>query len=186
MELQRQIGRFYCGLQPAEVMALAARAKRAVLDRQSTMTPKNARRLRALADPTNRAALLHLPQHLMRLAEEAGAGTKAAARLAMSAVADEILLMCPLRIGNLQKLRPKDNLLRLGAGGRHITHLFIRLEDVRYDEGVEWPLPPCTAKLIETYLTRFRPAIAAPRKRLPVPWHWTGGALNRRRAVDLV
>jgi integrase len=162
IELQRQIARFHCGLPLKDVQLIADREKKVAPDRQASMTPKNMRRLRALVDPTNRAVLLHLPAQLKKEAEEAQAGTPQAARLAMSAVALEMQLICPLRIGNLQNLRLKENLLRLGAGERHITHLFVYYEDVKNSQGIEWPLPPGTVKLIETYIARFRPAIAAP------------------------
>ncbi len=79
----------------------------------------------------------------------------------MSAVALELQLICPLRIGNLQKLHLTESLLRLGPGGRQITHLFVSSENVKNGQGVDWPLPSSTTNLLETFLARYRPGIAA-------------------------
>ncbi len=70
MEFLRQIARFQADLPAADMKRIADRAKRAAPDRQTTMTPKNARRLRGLAEPTNRAVLLHLPMQLMKEARK--------------------------------------------------------------------------------------------------------------------
>ena len=80
------------------------------------MTDKNLRRLEGLKSPRVRAMLFHLPAELMKRAEAAlKTRPEEAARLAMYATAIEILLVCPLRCGNLVALRLDRHLRRPGC-----------------------------------------------------------------------
>jgi integrase len=123
------------------------------------LTQKNRSRLRHLDDPQNVAALLHLPHILIDLAAR-NPRPYAGALQAQTAVAIEILLMAPLRIGNLARLDLERNLVRPGRS--NIVHVVIEPEDVKNREPLEYPLPPESVALIERYLSEFRPRFAPP------------------------
>ena len=119
-------------------------------------------RLGDLVQPRAYALLLNLPARLMR---EAAARTgpsrrRAAALLAMHAVALEILTICPMRRGNLAALR-LDRHLRRARAGAPLHEIFLPGEEVKNGETIQWPLPPESAALIETYLRDHRPHLAA-------------------------
>jgi len=159
--LLRQIAKFHCGLDQKHVRWLADRTRRVTPDRGKGMTPKNRERLRALIDLRRRGMLLNLPAELMRQAAAESRPLRAA-RLALRAVLVEILLICPLRVDNLRTLRIDRNLRRMDPSARRISHIFIPGEDVKNGEAIEWPVTPETAKLIQIYLDRYRPALADP------------------------
>ena len=162
LEVLRQIAQYHCGLPEAAIETFTKLLKRLTPDRQFFMTEKNSRRLRVLADDTNRAVLLHLSNYLMTLASDPDLNPAAAARLAMSAVALEVLIVCPIRLSNLQQLTLTRNLLRLGPGGRDITHICIPSTDTKNHQSIDWPLPTTSAKLIDRYIGTFRPPISNP------------------------
>jgi hypothetical protein len=75
------------------------------------LTAKNRSRLRALDDPKMALALVQLPAKLMAWADRERRPLRAA-RLAQTAVAIEVLLMAPIRIGNLANLDLERHLIR--------------------------------------------------------------------------
>ena len=119
-------------------------------------------RLRQLIQPRSRMLLLHLPQELMRQAALPGVKPREAARLALLAVALEILLICPLRLGSLLCLRLDKHVQRLGTRRNRVTHLVLREQDTKNSEPLEWPVPKDSADMIEKYLRLYRPTIAKP------------------------
>ena len=156
------LARDYCGLPDAHVARIADWAKRAKPREQVGMTDKNTRRLRALMQPRVRAMLLCFPNELMRRAAVPGLAPEAAARLVMYATAMEILLVCPMRRGNLASLRIDRHLHRPDPRKSRFTHIFINADEVKNDKAIQWPLPPESQKLIETYLTRHRHHLVDP------------------------
>jgi integrase len=123
------------------------------------LTQTNRSRLRQLDDRANVAALLGLPSRLIDLAVR-NPRSHAGALQAQAAVAIEILLMAPLRIGNLAELDLERHLIRPGRGNE--LHVVVEPEDVKNEEPLEYPLPPESIALIETYVTKFRERLAAP------------------------
>ncbi len=156
------LARDYCELPEPQVTTIATWAKRVRLPEKPGMTEKNARRLRALMQLRVRAMLLHLPLEFMRRAALPEQSAKAAARLAMHAVALEILLICPMRRNNLAGLRIDRHLHRPDPRKPRITHIFLSGGEVKNGDAIQWPIPAESAKLIETYMTRHRHHIAAP------------------------
>src|SRR4051812_9911238 len=133
------------------------------------MTDKNMRRLEGLKPPRVRAMLFHLPAELMKRAEARMRGTasaksrpEAAARLAMYATAIEILLVCPLRCGNLVALRLDRHLQRPDPRKGRFTHIVIPGDEMKNHKALRWPIPLETQRIIETYLTRFRSHLVTP------------------------
>ena len=156
------LARDYCRLPEKEVQALGTWAKRVALPEPNGLTEKNTRRLRVLMQPRVRAMLLCFPAEFMRRAAAPGLKPKTAARLAMYAVAIEILLICPMRRGNLAALRLDQHLHRPDPRRRRPTHIIIEADEVKNKNAIHWPIPPETGALIETYLARYRPHLVQP------------------------
>ena len=147
----------YCNVSSIEIKQIATWAKRLRMPKTKGMTLKNRKRLRTLSDQRVRAMLLHFPTHLMaEAASVAVSQPKVAARLAMYAAALEILLICPMRRANLVGLRLDRHLHRSDPRKALITHIFIEEDEVKNGEALQWPIPVESAKLIATYLNKYR------------------------------
>jgi integrase len=86
---------------------------------------------------------------------------RASALQAQIATAIEILLMAPIRIGNLSDLDLDRDLIRPGRGKQ--LHIVLAAEQVKGREPLEYPLPESSVELIERYIEKFRPQLAHPR-----------------------
>lgn len=125
---------------------------------QRTLTAKNRGRLRPLDDPANVRALVLLPPKLMELAQRESL-PKRAACLAEMAAAIEILLVAPMRLGNLTRLDIERNLCCAGRAGS-ILHTVIERAETKNGEPMQYPLPASSTALIERYQYDHRPALA--------------------------
>ena len=108
----------------------------------------------------------------MRLWEEvrrAGPPGLAAARLLHGAVALEILTMAPIRLGNLQHLRLGEDLLSGPRGGLTIA---LAAGQVKNQQPFEAVLPAENARLVNAYLGRYQPLLAAQ----PCAWLFSNKA----------
>ena len=151
----------YCKLPDEEINAIRDMRKRVTKNVQVSMAEAPRQKLTALIEPRPMALFLALPAKLMEAAEDlAEAGdTRRAALLAMVATALEILSCCPLRRNNLIELRLDTNLLRTQP--RALIHeIFVPANKVKTEEAIETPLLPESARLIETYLRKYRPHLA--------------------------
>jgi integrase len=156
------VARDYCCLPEKDVERISGWATLVRLPAQQGLTAKNLRRLRALIQPRARAMLLNFPQELMRRAAAPGLKPCDAARLAMYAVAMEILLICPMRRKNLAELRLDRHLYRPDPRRKRLTHLLIDAGEVKNSNAIQWPVPPESARLIEAFLTHHRPHLVEP------------------------
>jgi integrase len=154
----KAIARHHLHVDQHHLDQMARIMRRLDVDRRG-LTQKNRSRLRHLDDRQNVAALLRLPHTLIDLAAR-NPRPYAGALQAQTAVAIEILLMAPLRIGNLARLDLEQNLVRPGRS--NIVHVVIEPEDVKNREPLEYPLPPEGVALIDCYLREFRPRFAPP------------------------
>jgi integrase len=164
-----RLARDHCRLPAHHVAQLHDWSRRVSPKAPRGMTDKNMRRLEGLKSPRVRAMLLHLPAELMKRAEVGMRGTASAkpmpeeaARLAMYATAIEILLVCPLRCGNLVALRLDRHLRRPDPRKGRYTHIAIPGNETKNDNALHRPIPPETQRIIETYCTRFRPHLMTP------------------------
>lgn len=184
-ETLRQVAAHHVGLETGEVAQISTWARQARGHRRRAgLTPKNRDRLRALVPLHRRGLLLHLPAELMRRAREIGAGNLEAGRLARTAAALEILLICPLRRRSMLALRLDRHLQRLDARGRRLTHLVLQAEDMKNEAPMEWPVPPEAGVLVEEYIRDFRPALATSEN----PWLFPSGAgvLSENRFSEML
>lgn len=150
------LARDHCGVLEAQVERIADWAARVEMPEPKGLTDKNTRRLRALMQPRARAMLLWFPRELMRRAADPTLQPHAAARLAMYATAMELLLVCPMRRGNLAGLRLDRHLHQPDPRRQRRTHIFINAGEVKNEFTISWPLPSESQKLLETYVTQHR------------------------------
>jgi integrase len=122
------------------------------------LTETNRTRLRPFDDRGNIGALLGLPSELMRQARRHRNLRRRAVR-AQLAAAIEILLMAPIRMGNLVKLDIEQDLIRPGRG--RALHIVIRGEKVKNREPLEHPLPLDSINIVERYIREFRPYLTS-------------------------
>jgi integrase len=142
------------------------------------LTDKNRDRLRQFDDPANVRALVTLPQRVFDRHKAAAKPSRADALAIQNALAVELLLMVPMRIGNLSALNLDHNIVRTRTRGLGVTHLIVPGEDVKNGNAIEAILPPETVKLLDTYIETFRPALLAGPSPFIFP-NGTGGPKNR-------
>jgi integrase len=152
----KAVARHYVRVKPHHLERMGAIIRRLTPGRVG-LTESNRTRLRPFDDRANVAALLKLPEELMRQARRHRNVERGAVRAQM-AVAIEILLMAPIRISNLVQLDIERNLVRPGQG--RALHLVVPAEAVKNREPLEYPLPPESVDLLERYIREFRPHLA--------------------------
>lgn len=119
------------------------------------LKPKPREALRQFVDRGNIEALLILPHRIHRRLQRKAAAdlTLADARLMQVAVALELLLMRPLRRGNLVALRLGSHVLRVGKR----TVIVLEEEEVKNRVAHDYALPAESARLLDFYVTRLLP-----------------------------
>src|SRR5712671_4513291 len=153
----KAVARHHVRVEPGHLDQIGAIIRRLAPGRVG-LTETNRTRLRAFDDRENVAALLRLPEELMRQARRHRNVERGAVRAQM-AVAIEILLMAPIRMSNLVKLDIERNLVRPGQG--RALHIVISAEEVKNREPLEYPLPAESIELLERYIREFRPHLAS-------------------------
>lgn len=161
-EVLRQIARFHCSVDEKSMQLITKWARAAAPDQQTAMSERNAMRLRTLLEPHTKGRLLHLPGNLMKRASDPELRPHAAALLAMYATALELLLAFPMRRSNLAALRLDQHLQRSGFRGCPVTHISLPKAEMKNEQAILWPLGDQSARLLEVYIQRFRPQLAAP------------------------
>jgi integrase len=136
------------------------------------MTAKNRSRLRQFDDAAVVDALLGFPSTIMSRVRRKSAPDRRAALDVQIAVAVELLTMAPIRIGNLVAIDIERHLLWTQQAGRGRLHLVFPPADVKNRQDLEFPLPPETAQLIQTYCRSYRPLLLER----PSPWLFPGRA----------
>ena len=120
------------------------------------MSRKSWERLAQFDNPRNLALLLHLPAKLLD-AGRSGPPNHKAARLIQTALAIEILLLAPMRIGNLARLNLNRH-IRLSSDGRQrVVHISIPAADVKNREQLDFELSGPLVTLFRLYVERYRP-----------------------------
>jgi integrase len=170
----KAVARHHVRVDPGHLDQIGAIIRRLAPGRVG-LTETNRTRLRPFDDRANVAALLKLPEELMRQARRHRNLQRGAVR-AQLAVAIEILLMAPLRISNLVKLDIERNLVRPGQG--RALHIVIAAEEVKNREPLEYPLPPESVALVECYIREFRPHLTSTRNTALFPGI-AGGSKNQ-------
>lgn len=125
---------------------------------------KNRERLLQLEEPANMAKLLMLPTALVGKATPLlTVGTPYTARkgalLMQAALAVEILLNAPMRIGNLSALDQSRHLRRLRVGREWRTHIHIPPEEVKNAKALDYELGADATALLELYIRKAHPIL---------------------------
>ena len=179
LEILRQIAKHHARLPEQQVRAITELRNR-VRPEQKGIVQRNRVRLRNLEDVRHRAALLHLPAELLSQAAAAKKQPRRT-RLALAAAAIEILLICPLRLDNLRTLALDQSLRRTLTGRRQITHLLVPDAATKNGVAIEWPVPPSSLKVLDAWITKYRPEAAAPDN----PWLFPGASGGPRHISSL-
>jgi integrase len=135
--------------------------------RQHGLSDKNRTLLRQFDDPAAVDNLMCLPEDIVAELKRTKTISRAAALQMQVAVAIELLLMSPIRIGNLAGLNLDTHLIRYRKSGMRLS---IRGCEVKNDWNIEALLAPETVELIDLYLVKFRPLLSS----VPSPWLFPG------------
>jgi len=150
------------GIPEADLKQIARLAKKVSIPRQTGMTSKNMKRLRALQNDIQIARLLSLPDvifsrtkdpqkpHLYALARE-------------EAVAIAILSYCPIRAMNLSQIHLQRNIQRPGDGR---AYLVFAAGEVKNRQPLEFELPKDVVRMIDRHLASRSPTLCPP----GTPW----------------
>lgn len=152
---------------------------RKVRHKQKGLSDKNRIRLLQFDDPSNVDALLTLPEWLLREAKKSRQKKLYAARLVRTALAVELLLMTALRAGNLLTLHLDQHIKKATAGPNGRVHLVIPAEEVKNGKPLEFTLPDSTVRMLNIYISEYRPTLAPPNCRWLFP-NKRGGHLSTR------
>ncbi|MFC1491572.1 tyrosine-type recombinase/integrase, partial [Nitrospinota bacterium] len=120
---------------------------------------KNRDRLSQLEDDHSLARLIHLPAELLRASKRQGIRLHKAALLMQAAVAIEILLYAPMRIGNLTALDLERHIRRIQVGREKRTQIMIPGDEVKNGKPLDYELGPKTTRLLDTYIEEARPVL---------------------------
>lgn len=124
------------------------------------LTDKNRACLRQFDDDHNMALLLYLPSAMVETASKQPKDDVRAAVTAQVALAVELLLMAPMRMGNLVRLRLDQHVIRPG-GSSGPVHLVVPGSETKAGEEIEYPLSGSTKEMFDTYLRDYRPRLSS-------------------------
>ena len=123
------------------------------------LTDKNRERLRQFDDVRNKALLLDFPRHRLEEVRRSDKGGSRDALKVQTALAVELLLMIPVRVGNLAGLSIEHHFHWSRASRRGVVHLVIPADEVKNRHELEFELPAETVRLLEIYLCDYRPRL---------------------------
>lgn len=118
------------------------------------MSDKNRDRLRPFDSEDNLKAIVNLPRVIRRHLEMAKSTHMRKTGLSTAAMAIELLLIAPIRLGNLCELHLDQHFVRVGDK----THLVVPKEDVKNSVDLEYEMPAETMELLDWYVANYRKA----------------------------
>lgn len=133
---------------------LVGLARRVALPTQRGMTRKNRDRLRVLRDDATLLRLLELPEKLFAAGSKLKPSEAALAR--EDALAITILLVCPLRIGNIAGIHIDRHIQRPGDGR---AFLVFAEDEVKNGRPMEFELPPDVRRMLDKHLAHRSPML---------------------------
>jgi integrase len=149
------IARHWCQANEDDISKLKAFSARLGRHRRSGLTAKNLALVRQIKNPKVWQRICRVPEILMTEAEREDTAFHKAAIKAQLAVAIMILIVAPMRIGNLVTLNIHTNLQR-PAGPDGPIHIVIPDYDVKNNVSLDYPLPLSVSRMIDQYLFRYR------------------------------
>lgn len=152
----------------AELQAIGKRVGR----RRSGLSNRALAQLHAFDDKENVRQLLLLPRKLLEHAEKHDDGAPRKSLLAQSAVAIELLLLCPVQRSQLTKLKLNRDVQLYGQPAR------IRFPTAgSFGAPLAFELPEKSADLLRKYVERFRPRMIRTRS----DWLFPGSSGKAKR-----
>lgn len=158
-----QFARFLCSLarhwvrvRPSHLNALRAIVRRLSTGPQG-LSATNSERLLQFDDPEAVRRFVGMPGDVMSRLERVASPTRRQALQAQTAVALGILLVLPMRIGNLAGLRLHRHQIRSARG---TWHLSVPAQEVKNRQDLEAVVPDHLGRILDAYLERFRPVLA--------------------------
>ncbi len=148
------VARHWVRLDTEHLAALMDLKRRLGADR-SGLTDKNKAALRQFDDATNQKRLLLLPRRLAEEAARRPTDDSHAAVTVQIALALEILMMAPMRMGNLIRLRVDQHVVHHGKE----VHLVLPSAETKGGEEIVYPLTGEFVVLFDLYLRRYRPRL---------------------------
>jgi integrase len=139
------------------------------------MTPKNEARIQEASDPSRELRLMELPDVLMQTARHARANAPHHACFrALVGTAIKLLSRRMLRLANVAGLRLDRHLQRANPKRGLITHIHIPAGETKNTRVISQPIAPDIARMLDEWITDFRPLIAAPECEYLFPGYRTG------------
>jgi integrase len=181
-QLLRTIGKHWVKAGPEEVATLAKFCSGLSPEKQRGMTEKNRALLRQFDLPENVLALLHMPTAIFKAldkpAKERPIGRKDALR-AVFAVAVHLLTVTLLRVDNLVGLDLGRHLVEHRRSRNRMVHIVIPPTETKTRMPFERELSEGTIKLLDTYITTYRPLLCP----IDSPWLFPNHLGGRRCTV---
>lgn len=146
------------------------------------LTPKNRDMLRQFKDDQALMRLLVLPRVLMRRAERS-TNSKVGALAAQMATAIEILLVAPIRAGNLAMLDFKRHMSFRDSRAGQVCTIQFAAEETKQGRALTLELPPESTALVQAYIQRYRPLLDQSGSTALFPAN--KGALNHKSRLML-
>jgi integrase len=120
---------------------------------------KNKERLDQFDDTRNLMLLLMLPEHLKAKSQKPGPKPRSASLLMQTAIALEILLYCPMRIGNLARLDMERHFRWITEKRQPRLIINIPADEVKNNTPLRYELCGQSVTLMRDYLDRARPLL---------------------------
>ena len=149
----------------AELRRLAGRFQR----HRTGMTEKNHHRLTPLDDPSRLFALLNHPRTEMTLIAQMKHPTRRDAVRYGTLLAIEILILAPMRIGNLAALNIDQHLKLPGGRAGGEIGIVLPRSMVKNAQPLDFVIPVESAHLLRSYLERLRPLLLSRPSRALFP-----------------
>jgi integrase len=154
----KAIARHHVGV-PGPVLDRLRRMAARVTPPVQGMTDKNRAALRQFQSIDAQRQLVQLPATLFAALPASGPVGKRLAIHLQLALAVEILLVAPMRLGNLCRLELGRHVQELRNGRRSRWLITIPGNEVKNGEPIELPLPERSIRLLELYRTRVLPVL---------------------------
>ena len=188
--LNRRGGKNYCALWclaqflptlarrtglPADTIQALLRYKRALRIEQAGMAERHRETLRKFNDPASVLALVGFADRIERNVAACGNHGARVAKLIQTALAVDLLLYAPVRIGNLATIELDRHLIVVQNEPRAV-HLRFPAHEVKNNQDLEFPLPRETIALLDLYLTTYRPLLTRYQSSFLFPGKYAGRA----------
>jgi len=180
----RTVAKYWVMVKPGHLEELTAICRRLSPGRHG-MTEKNRALLRQFDSERNVASLITLPQRILAEVRRKKTQTAAEAVFVQIALAVELLIMVPIRIGNLVALNLDRHFIHTGSRGGPMVRLSIPAREVKNATNIEAELPRPTVALLDVYLKTYRPLLLNASS----PWlfpGWNGRHKARNALADQI